>query len=144
MLPCYYKITCHLVFDVKFDLRRKARYIASGYLALKVSKFLIYSSIVSQESAHIVFTIVALNDLDVIIGDVSHTYLHAKTKEKVQFQAGHEFSSKARKQVLVLHALYGLSGSSNTWYAELVDTLRNNLGYKSILVDPDAWMKQET
>ena len=26
------KITCHLIFDVTFDLTRKARYVGSGYL----------------------------------------------------------------------------------------------------------------
>ena len=26
------KITCHLIFDVKFDLTRKARYVGGGHL----------------------------------------------------------------------------------------------------------------
>ena len=30
--PTYLKITCHLIFDVKFDLRRKTRYVAGGHL----------------------------------------------------------------------------------------------------------------
>jgi hypothetical protein len=144
MLPGYSKITCHLVFDVKFDLRRKARYVAGGHLAPKVSKFLTYSSVVSRESVRIAFTIAALNDLDVIMGDVSHAYLHAKTKEKAWFLAGPEFGPKAGKQVLVVRALYGLPGSGNAWRAQLADTLRNHLGYKSTLADPDVWMKQET
>ena len=137
IIPSYSKITCHFVFDIKFDLYYKARYVASDHLALKVSQFLTYSSIVSQESVRITFTIMALNDLDIIMGDVSHAYLHTKTKEKVWFQAGPEFSSKARKQVLVIRTLYILPRSSNTWRTQLADTLQNHLGYKSTLTDPD-------
>ena len=43
------KITCHLIFDVKFDLTRKARYVGGGHLT-KVSPSLSYSSVVSRDS----------------------------------------------------------------------------------------------
>ena len=29
----YKEITCHLIFNVKMDLTRKARYLSGGYLA---------------------------------------------------------------------------------------------------------------
>jgi hypothetical protein len=144
MPPAYSKITCHLVFDVKFDLRRKARYVAGGHLAPKVPRFLTYSSVVSRESVRIAFTIAALNNLDLIMGDIGQAYLHAKTKEKVWFLAENEFGPRAGRQVMVVRALYGLSGSGNAWRAKLADTLRNQMGYHSSLADPDVWMKKQT
>ena len=40
------KITCHIIFDVKFDLTR-ARYVGGGHLT-SVSPSMSYSSVVSQ------------------------------------------------------------------------------------------------
>jgi hypothetical protein len=144
MPPGFSEITCHLVFTVKFDLTRKSRYVAGGHLAPVVPKFMTYSSVVSRESVRMAFTIAALNDIDVIAGDISHAYLHAKTKEKVWFRAGAEFGPRAGRQIKVVRALYGLPGSGNAWRAQLADTLKNHLGYTSCLADPDVWMKKET
>jgi hypothetical protein len=144
MTPGYSEITCHLVFTVKFDLTRKSRYVAGGHLAPAIPKFMTYSSVVSRESVRIAFTLAALNDLEVLAGDVSHAYLHAKTKEKIWFRAGGEFGTRAGRQVKVVRALYGLPSSGNAWRAQLSDTLRNHLGYKSCLADPDVWIKKQT
>ena len=89
--PGYSEITCHLIFTVKFDLTRKARYVAGGHLAPELPKFNSYSSVVSRESVRIAFTIAALNDLEVFAGDISNAYLYAKCTEKVWFRAGSEF-----------------------------------------------------
>ena len=46
-MPIGFKeITCHMIFDVKFDLTRKARYVGGGHLT-KVSPSMSYSSVVS-------------------------------------------------------------------------------------------------
>ena len=144
MPPGYGEITCHLVFTVKFDLTRKSRYVAGGHLAPAIPKYMSYSSVVSRESVRIAFTLAALNDIDVIAGDISHAYLHAKTKERVWFRAGDEFGPRAGRQIKVVRALYGLPGSGNAWRNQLADTLRNQLGYRSSLADPDVWIKKET
>lgn len=107
--PAYQKITCHLIFDVKFDLTKKARYVAGGHLT-DTPSFLTYSSVVSRESVRITFTLAALNGQDILADDVSNTYLNAPTKEKVYFIAGPEFGAKAGRKVLVIRALYGLRG----------------------------------
>ena len=44
------KITCQLIFDVKFDLTRKAQYVLGGGHLTKVSPSLSYSSVVSRDS----------------------------------------------------------------------------------------------
>ena len=53
------EITCHLIFDVKFDLTRKARYVGGGHLT-PVTPSMSYSSVVSRDSVRILFLIAAL------------------------------------------------------------------------------------
>ena len=88
------KITCHLIFDVKFDLTRKARYVGGGHLT-NVSPSLSYSSVVSRDSVRIMFLIAALNDLDIKMCDIGNAYLNAETRERLWFQAGQKWGSKA-------------------------------------------------
>ena len=83
------KITCHLIFDVRFDLTRKARYVAGGHLT-KVSPSMSYSSVVSRDSVRIMFLISALNDLDIKMCNIGSAYLDAETRERVWFKAGAE------------------------------------------------------
>lgn len=59
--PGHSEITCHLVFDVKLDMTRKARYVAGGHLT-DVSTNMTYSSILSRDTIQIVFLVAALND----------------------------------------------------------------------------------
>ena len=82
--PTFTKITCHLIFEVKFDLRRKARYVAGGHLTDPPSS-ITYSSVVSQESIWIAFLAAALNGLDVLAADIQNAYLNAPTEEKFGF-----------------------------------------------------------
>ena len=44
----YTEITCHLIFDVKMDLTRKARYVAGGHLTDPPSS-MTYASVVGRE-----------------------------------------------------------------------------------------------
>lgn len=141
--PTYQKITCHLVFEVKFDLRRKARYVAGGHLTTTPSS-MTYSSVVSRESVRIGFLVAALNGLDVWAADIMNAYLNAPTKEKVWFIAGEEWGEHAGKPVLVVRALYGLKGSGQAWRSFLADTLKNTLGFTSSYADPDVWFKPST
>ena len=67
--PGYKRITCHLIFDVNFDLTRKARYVAGGHLTDPPSS-LTYASVVTRDSVRLGFLIAALNDLDILAGDV--------------------------------------------------------------------------
>ena len=82
--PTYQEITCHLIFEVKFDLRRKARYVAGGHLT-ETPTHMTYSSVVSRESVCIAFLVAALNNLDVWAVDIQNAYLNAETEERVWF-----------------------------------------------------------
>ena len=137
------EITCHLVFDVKMDLTRKARYVAGGHLTDPPSS-MTYASVVSRDSVRIAFLIAALNDLDILAGDIQNAYLHANTKEKLYFIAGSEWKADEGRPVVIVRALYGLKSSALMWRNHLADTLGNFMGFKSSLADPDVWLKAET
>ena len=109
------EITCHLIFDVKFDLTRKARYVGGGHLT-SVSPSMSYSSVVSRDSVRIMFLVAALNDLDVKMCNIGNAYLNAETKERVWFQAGPEWGkSREGSTVIIVRALYGLKSSGAEW-----------------------------
>jgi hypothetical protein len=68
--PTYQEIRCHMIFDVKMeDFRRKARFVAGGHTT-DAPHVMNNASVVSRESVRIALTLVALNDLDVMMGDI--------------------------------------------------------------------------
>ena len=139
--PGFKKITCHLVFDVKFDLTRKARYVAGGHLT-DPPNHMTYSTVVSRDSVRICLTIAALNGLDISACDIGNAYLNAETQEKVYFVAGPEWRDKQGRAVVIVRALYGLRSSALQWQRHLADNLRYDLGYTPSLADDNVWMKR--
>jgi hypothetical protein len=72
-----------MIFDVKMeDFRRKARFVA-GEHSTDAPQLMTYASVVSRESVRIALILAALNDLDVMIGDIENAYLTAPITEKV-------------------------------------------------------------
>ena len=53
----------HFIFDIKFDLTRKARLVADGHRHKDVPSHLTYSSVASRESVRIGFLLAVLNGL---------------------------------------------------------------------------------
>jgi hypothetical protein len=141
LVPKFYKkIDCHMIFDVKMDLTRKARFVAGGHMT-ETPKESTYSSVVSRDSVRIAFTIAALNDLDVLAADVQNAYLNAPTKEKVYTIAGLEFGPEnAGRPVLIVRALYGLKSSGARWRDHMAATIRE-AGFISCKAGPDVWMR---
>ncbi len=138
----YKEIPCHIIFDVKMDFTRKARFVACGHKT-DPPAMLTYSSVVSRESVHIAFLIAALNDLDILATDIGNAYINANVREKVYFIAGDEFgASKKGKRVVIIKALHGLKTSGAAWRAHFTETL-HGMGYTSSLADPDVWFKAE-
>ena len=81
----YQEIDCHMIFDVKMDFTRKARFVAGGHTTETPSS-ITYSSVVTRDSVQILFTIAALNDLDIFACDVTNAYLNAPCHEKIWFE----------------------------------------------------------
>ena len=138
--PGHKKIRCHMNFEVKMDLRRKARYVAGGHLTDPPTS-MTYSTVVSRESVRIAFLLAALNNLNLLAGDIQNAYLNAPTTEKLYFIAGKEWGADEGRPIKIVRALYGLKSSALAWRNHLSDILHNNLGFTSSLADPDVWYK---
>jgi hypothetical protein len=139
----YQHIDCHMVFDVKITLDRKARYIAGGHQT-EPTKDVTFDSVMSRDSISIAFTVAALNDLEVLSADVSGAYLNAKAAEKVYTTAGIEFRpDKAGCPVLITCALYGLWSNGKACRDHMASTF-HDYRYKFCRADPDVWMRAKT
>ena len=98
---------------------------------------------VSLRSLRIAIVAAELNDLDIMVGDISSAYLEAYTNEKVYFIAGPEFGPLEGHLLTIERALYGLRTSGARWHDRLADTLRD-MGYTTCKADPDVWLKTVT
>jgi len=120
-------IPFHMIFNVKCDLTRKARFVAGGHWT-QTSSQLTYSSVVTRESIRIAFLIAALNDLDILAADIGNAYLQAPAREQVHTTAGPEFGpSRVGQTVIIVRAMYGLKSSGAAWHAQLSDPTWNGI-----------------
>jgi Reverse transcriptase (RNA-dependent DNA polymerase) len=139
----YQFVLCHMVFDVKMDLTRKARFVAGGHMT-DPPKDTTYSSVVSRDSIRIAFLIAALNDLDILACDIQGAFLNAETKELIYMVTGLEHGAHREGQKAIIKgALYGLKSSGARWWDHLANTLCD-FGYTSCKADPDVWMKPKS
>jgi hypothetical protein len=137
----YQTISGHLVFNVKLgeNFRRKARYCANGHKTRSPAS-ITYSAVVSRDSARIILTIAALNDLEVLGADVQNALLTPPNKEKVWLQASSEFGAEQGKKLLIVRALYDLKSTSASFRAHMAKKL-DEMGFKSCITDPNVWMR---
>ena len=137
------RITCHIIYDVKFDLTRKARYVGGGHLT-SVPACMTYSSVVSRDSVRIMFLIAALNDLDIKMCDIGNAYLNAETRERLWFQAGNEWGDRSGCPVIIVRALYGLKSSGAEWKKTFAEYIRYTLGFEPCIgADDNVYIKAE-
>ena len=144
--PGYKQIPYHIIFDVKFDLTRKARLVAGGHRHRDVPSYATYSSVVSRDTVRIMLLIASLNNLKVLAGDVGNAYLNAPCKEKVYVKVGPELfgPENAGKYAYIVRSLYGLRLSGNAWHEHLNNTIRSELGYSVCEADQDVYMRIKT
>ena len=121
------------------DLTRKARFCANGNEASTPPEA-VYSSVVSRDSVRLAFLIAALNDLQVLVADVTNAYLYADVKEKIWFVGGLECGEGHKKVCVLTKALYGLKSSGNAWRTWFATTLEK-LGFRASKADRDVWLR---
>ena len=135
----YTEIKCHMIFDVKMDFTRKARFVAGGHLT-EPPLSITYSSVVSRDSVRLALLHAAINGLDLMACDVGNAYLHAPCKEKVWFLGGTEAGEDKGKVLVITRALYGLKSSGASWRSMLAQSLRD-MGFDNTIADPDVWRR---
>jgi hypothetical protein len=77
----WFKASGHIVFDVKMDFTRKARWVKDGH-KMPDSVTPSFAGVVSRESIQITSTYAALMDLPVIGADIRNAYLQVPSSEK--------------------------------------------------------------
>jgi hypothetical protein len=133
------KIPYHMVFDVKYDLRHKARQVTGGNCTVN-DKEDIHSGVVRMDTVKIGFFLGELYVLSCCACDIGNAFLYGKTKEKVYITAGTEFGVDLHgKSIIIDKCLYGLKTSAARFHEHLSESLLR-LGFKKTKHDPDLWM----
>jgi len=135
----YKRLHCHLVFDVKSDLRRKARFVAGGHRT-EDPKDGIFAGIANIRAVRMAIQLAEINGLETWALDIGNANLHAKTKEKLYVVAGPEYGDLQGHYLLVEQSLYGLH-SSGFRFAELLADILREMGFFPSKADPAIWMK---
>ena len=134
------KVTGHLVWDVKMDFTRKARWVLDGYKTPDPIGST-YAGGVSRESVRIALTYAALNGLDVFAADIRNAYLQAPSSQKDYIICGPEFGLENVGRVALIHrALYGGKAAGRDFRNHLRSCM-DFLNFKSCPADPDVWMR---
>lgn len=133
------RIKVHMVYDVKPDLRRKARLVADGHLTGTPIDS-VYSSVVSIKGLKYVLFIGELNNLECWSTDVGNAYLEAFTQEKIYIIAGPEFGARQGRTLIVSKALYGLKSSGLRWWERFSEILIA-IGFQPSKAEDDIWMR---
>jgi hypothetical protein len=133
-------IPYHMIYDVKFDGRRKARLVAGGNWTV-TPKEDIYSGVIGMDSVRLAFALASMHNLDVCAADVGNAFLYGKTKEKVMIRAGPEFGESAGKILIIDKGLYGLKSSAARFHEHLAAKLRK-MGFLPSKADHDLWYRK--
>ena len=145
-LPGSKAINYHFIFDVKMNLTCKARLVAGGHLNHNVPRHITYSSVVSKESVRIVFMLAALNNLDLLSGDVTNAYLNAKPREKCYVEVTDPLlfgPSAVGKKAQIVRALYGMKSSGAAWRDMISTFLKYEMKFNMCEADNDIWFKRD-
>ena len=103
----YTKASGHLIFDVKMDFTRKARFILDGHKT-ETPEISTYAGVVSRESIRIALTYASLNTLQVYAADIQNAYLQAPSSQRHYIECGAEFGKEnIGRKTLIKRALYG-------------------------------------
>ena len=129
-----------MIFDVKHDLRRKARFVVGGHV-IDSSGHTTYSSTIKDLSVRLMLLIAVKNDLGFMAGDIGNAFCTAPCAEKIWSVAGDQFGTRKGSIVVLKRALYGLKTASASFHQFLGDFLRE-MGFTPSRADQDLWLRK--
>ena len=113
----YKKIPYHIVFDVKFEVRRKSRLVADGSWC-DPPKEDVFSGVVALDTVRLDFMFSDLNNFSLCVADVVTIFLYGKTMEKMYVTVGQGLGAKIPgKQMVIDKGLYTLRSSSVCFFS---------------------------
>ena len=129
-----------MCFDVKFDGRHKARYVANGSQTEDPGDD-IYSGVVGIDAVRLALFIAELNGFKICATDISCAFLQSKCLEKIYTRAGAEFGPELEGRILVMNkSVYGTKTASAAFHEFLAHELAK-LGFEPSKADTDLWIK---
>ena len=141
-LSKYQQIPYHMVFDCKFDGRRKGRLVAGGNHTVVTSEQ-VYSGVVGIETVRTILALSAMDsDLDVVAADVSNAFLYGRNMERTMIKAGPEFGDQQGQFLIVEGGWYGHKTAAATFHTHLASNLRK-LGFTPTKADLDLWIRKD-
>ena len=138
----YTKVSGDLIWSVKMDFTRKARWVFHRHKTPDPVGSN-YAGVVSRESVRIPFTSAAINELDVCMEDIRNAYLQSPTSQEHYILCGPEFGMENVCKVAIMHrAVYGgrMSGRdfrNRNHHIVCMDFINGT----SCPADPDVWIR---
>ncbi len=138
--PGWHKALGHIVFDVKIDFTRKARWVKDGHKTPE-SLTSSFAGVVSRDSIRTSLTHATLLGLPVLGADIRNAFLQAPSSEKHFIICGLEFGIENEGHVgLIRRALYGGKVAGRNFWHHLRDCM-GHLGFTSLHADSDVWFR---
>ena len=132
--------TGHLIWDVKIDFTRKARWVLDGH-KMSTPEGTTFAGVVSRESVQIIFVYSALNGIAIYAADILNAHLQAPSSQRDYIICGPEFGLENIGRVALIHrALYGGKTAGKDFRNHLRSCM-GHLGFKSCPADLDVWMR---
>ena len=138
--PGYQEVRCFWVFDIKGDGTLKARWVAGGdgIDSRGVAKSM---TVISSVGMRIMFAQGAKDEQQVLSGDLSNAYLHARTRERVCCLLGDEWGEDKGKYAIIIKAIYGLVSSAYEYHRYVMAAMLE-MGWTSSEAQPDIWIRR--
>ena len=118
----FQRLPYHMVFNVKFDLRRKARLVVGGDHQTG-PKDESYSGVVSLTTIRILFLLATMNKLHLWAADIGNAFLNGITRDKLYIIAGPEFGSRQGTKLVLYKSIYGARASCARFHEHLSEKL---------------------
>ena len=136
----WHAVTGHIIFDVKMDFTRKARWVLDGHKTAE-SKISIYAGVVSRKSVRIILTYAALNGVDVAADDIRNAYLQAPSSQCDYIVCGPKFFlENVGKKSLIRRALHGGKTAGRDFWNHLLSCM-HHLGFEECKAYADVCMR---
>jgi Reverse transcriptase (RNA-dependent DNA polymerase) len=140
-LSTHQQIPYHMVFDCKFDGKRKGRLVAGGNHTVVTSEQ-VYSGVVGIETVRTIVALSAMDpDLKVCAADISNAILYGKNIESTMIKAGQEFGELQGQVLIVEGGWYGHKIAVATFHAHLAAHLRK-MGFAPTKADLDLLIRK--
>ena len=122
------------------DVTRKDRWIKDGHKTIDPLGTN-YAGVVSRDIVRIVFTLTAMDGLDICATNIQNAYIQTPTSEKHYMICGPEFEESQGKKALIRHALYDEKSAGRDYCLHLRSCMEY-LGFNPWKADPDIWMRK--